>query len=55
MTVTKKHLLEFMQEDYDRVNIFFTFLDKVLAGIENCFSGNDQDVLCALGDVTLDR
>ena len=32
---------------------FFTSLDKVLAEIENRFSGNDQDVLCAfIGDVT---
>ena len=35
-----------------RVNTFFTSLDKVLAEIENQFSRNDQDVLCALGDVT---
>lgn len=40
-------------EDYHRVNTFFTSLDKVLAKIENRFCGNDQDVLCALGDVTL--
>ena len=40
-------------EDYHNVNTFFTTLDKVLAEIENQFSGNDQDVLCALGDVTL--
>ena len=40
-------------EEYHRVNTFFTSLDKVLAEIENRFSGNDQDVLCALGDVTL--
>ena len=39
--------------NYHRVNTIFTSLDKVLAEIENRFSGNDQDVLCALGDVTL--
>jgi len=38
-------------EDYHRVNTFFTSLDKILAEIENRFSGNDQDVLCALGDI----
>ena len=32
---------------------FFTSLDKVLAEIENRFSGNDQVLLCALVDVTL--
>ena len=31
----------------------FTSLDKVLAEIENRFSGNEQEVLCALSDVTL--
>ena len=40
-------------EDYHRVNTFFTSLDKVLAEIESRFSGNDQDVLCTLGDVTV--
>lgn len=40
-------------EDYHQVNTFFASLDKVVAEIENWFSGNDQDVLCALGDITL--
>ena len=35
------------------INTFFTSLDKVGAEIENRFSGNDQDGLCALDDVTL--
>ena len=33
-------------EDYHRVNTLFTSLDKVLAEIEDLFSGNDQVVLC---------
>ena len=33
-------------EDYHRVNTLFTSLDKVLAEIEDRFSGNDQAVLC---------
>ena len=40
-------------EDFHRVNTYFTSLDKVLAEIEVWFGGNDQDVLCALGDITL--
>ena len=36
-----------------RFSIFFTSLDKVLTENENGFGGNDQDVLCALGDITL--
>ena len=41
-------------EDDHRVNTFSTSLDKVLTEIQNQFSGNDQDVLCALGDVSLE-
>ena len=40
-------------EDYRRVHTFFSSLDKVLVEIESRFSRNDQDVLCALGEVTL--
>ena len=40
-------------EDYHHVNTFFTSLEKILAEIENQFSGNDQDILCALGDIIL--
>ena len=40
-------------EDYHRVKTFYTSLDDVLAEIEIRFSGNDQDALCALGDITL--
>ena len=36
-----------------RFSTFFTSLDKVLTENENGFGGNDQDVLCALGDITL--
>ena len=39
-------------EDCHRINTFFTTLDKVLTEIENGFGGNDQDVLCVLGDIT---
>ena len=45
-------LVRHLNQRNNRVNTFFTSLDKVLAEIENRFSGNDQDVLCALGDVT---
>jgi len=40
-------------EDYNLVSTFFTSLDKILAETENRFSGNDQDVLCALSDIPL--
>ena len=41
-------------EDHHRVSTFYTSLDnKVLAEIEIQLNRNDQDVLCALGDITL--
>ena len=40
-------------ENHHRVNTFYISLDKVLAEIEIRLNGNDQDVLCALGDITL--
>ena len=40
-------------EDIHRVNTYFTSLDKVLAEMKARFGGNDQDVLCALGDIIL--
>ena len=39
-------------EDCHKTNTFFTSLDKAQGEIENRFSGNDQDVLCALGNYT---
>ena len=47
------HNAQSKPEDFHRVNTYFTSLDKVLAEIEAQFGGNDQDVLCALGDITL--
>ena len=41
-------------QDHHRVNTFYTSLDnKVLAEIEIRLNGNDQEVLRALGDITL--
>ena len=39
-------------EDYHRVNSYYASLDKILAEIETRFNGNDQHILCALGDIT---
>ena len=47
------HNAQSKPEDFHRVNTYFTSLDKVLAEIEARFGGNDQDVLCALNDITL--
>lgn len=37
--------------DYHRINTYFRSLDQVVAELESRFTGNDQDVLCALGDI----
>ena len=34
------------QDDYHRVNTLFTSLDRLLAEIEDLFSGDDRVVLC---------
>ncbi|XP_068729066.1 zinc finger MYM-type protein 1-like [Montipora capricornis] len=47
------HNAQSKPEDFHRVNTYFTSLDKVLAEIEARFGRNDQDVLSALGDITL--
>ena len=36
-----------------RVSIFYLALDKVIAELESRFVGNDQDVLCGLGDLVM--
>lgn len=38
-----------------RISTFYPSLDRVIAVIESRFAGNDQDILCALGHVILDR
>jgi hypothetical protein len=40
-------------QDHHRVNTYFRSLDQVVAELDSRFTGNDQDVLCALGDVVL--
>ena len=33
------------------INIYYASIDKVLSKLELRFSGNDQEILCALGDI----
>jgi len=40
-------------EDFHSINTFFISLHKILTEIENGFGGNDREVLCGLGDITL--
>ena len=42
-------------KNYYRINTFYRCLDKVLGEMNSRFGGNDQDMLCALGDVVLNE
>ena len=33
------------------INLYYASIDKVLSKLELRFSGNDQEILCALGDI----
>ena len=43
------------EQDYYRVSAYFSSLDMVTTELKSRFDKNDQDVLCALGDVVLNR
>ena len=34
-----------------RINIYYASIEKVLSKLELRFSGNDQEILCALGNI----
>ena len=38
-------------ESHHRVNTYYASIDKVLFELELRFRGNDQEILCALGDI----
>ena len=38
-------------ESHHRINTFFASIDKVLSKLELRFSGNDLEILCALGNI----
>ena len=41
------------EQDYYRVSAYYSSLDMVATELKSRFEKNDQDVLCALGDVVL--
>ena len=43
--------IQVMPESHHRVNTYYQSIDKVLSELEHRFRGNDQEILCALGDV----
>ena len=42
-------------ETHHRINTFYRSLDKVLSEMQSRFDSNDQQILCALGDVVLNE
>ena len=38
-------------ESHHRIKTYYAFIDKVLSELELRFSGNDQEILCALGNI----
>jgi hypothetical protein len=42
-------------ESHHRINTFYRSLDKVISEMKTRFSENDQEILCALGDVILNE
>ena len=38
-------------ESHHRINTYYAFIDKVLSELQLRFSGNDQDIHCALGNI----
>ena len=38
-------------ESYHRINTYYSSIDKVLSELELRFRGNDQEILCALGNI----
>lgn len=40
-------------QNHYRINTFYQCFDKVLGEMKSRFEGNDEDVLCALGDIVL--
>jgi hypothetical protein len=41
-------------EEYHRVNTYYQSLDKVVGELKHRFESNDQDLLCALGEIVLE-
>ena len=38
-------------ESHHRINTYYASIDKVLSDLELRFSGNDQEIVCALGNI----
>ena len=38
-------------KDYFRITVYYTTIDKVVSELQSRFEGNDQEVLCALGEI----
>ena len=42
-------------KDHFRITVYYTSIDKVVSELQSRFDGNDQEVLCALGEIVFCR
>ena len=42
-------------KDHFRITVYYTSIDKVASELQSRFEGNDQEVLCALGEIVFRR
>ncbi|XP_015750834.1 PREDICTED: uncharacterized protein LOC107330786 [Acropora digitifera] len=42
-------------KDHFRTTVYYTSIDKVVSELQSRFEGNDQEVLCALGEIVFSR
>ena len=42
-------------KDHFRITVYYTSIDKVVSELQSRFEGNDQEVLCALGEIVFSR
>ncbi|XP_068756927.1 zinc finger MYM-type protein 1-like [Montipora capricornis] len=43
------------EKDYFRITVYYTSIDKVVSELQSRFEDNDQEVLCALGEIVFRR
>ena len=42
-------------KDHFSITVYYTSIDKVVSELQSRFEGNDQEVLCALGEIVFSR
>ena len=42
-------------KDHFSITVYYTSIDKVVSELQSRFEGNDQEVLCTLGEIVFSR